>query len=198
MRTATLVVAALLLLGGCLSGGPGAATATSPAPDESPTPSPTTTDEPTTEAGTATPACDVAPVSTVDPVRESVTPSPRPERPATLNASTVGEFVVAYEEAYRRNVGLTADTTTYEVDAWNPRVRAVDGGYVVNVTAVYWYNAADADHEGTGTPTVIHADGPEYTASYFVGADRLRVDTNIDDDTLAPREGQILECWPDS
>lgn len=204
MRRATLLVgvALALALGGCLAG-PGGVGSPSPATgSDTPTDSPdagTPTPEGTTPIPTATtptPACTESSVTTVDPVRETVTPSPLPDRPATLNATTAASLATAYERAYRRNRGLEADTTQYEVYTFEPSVRAVEGGYVVTMTAGYWYNAADPQSAtATGTPTVVHADGPEYRVAYFVGTDRLRRDSALEDGELAPRQGAMVECW---
>lgn len=205
MRRVSIVVGLAVVLTGCLTGGP--ATSASPVAD-SPTAGPpesATTTAPGALPGLSTvetadtdrPGCEEAPVETVNPIREDVSPSPLPERPAELNESALRTYVTAYEAAYKRNTDLHELTTTYSIHVSEVTVRAADGGWVVNASAIYWFELAGTT-DGTTTPTVAHADGPRYTASYFVTDDRMLRDTTLDGDELSPRRGRVVECWDDS
>jgi len=196
MRYATLLVLVTLAVGGCVAapGGPGSPTAATDG-DETPMATPhDETDTQPSDGGTSTPACEEASVTTADPVRKSVTPSPLPDRPTRLNATTAESLATAYERAYRRNTELDEYTTQLEVSTRNASVERVDGGYVVTLTAIWWSNLAGTT-TGTNTPTVAHGDGPEYRVAYYVTGDRLRRDSALDDGELTPREGTIVECW---
>lgn len=190
MRTAlSLAGVAVVLLAGCTgSPGPqgGAVGSTTP-------PSPATTER----VETPTPGCAVAPKDTVDPARDSVTPGPLPDRPGRLTAGTVREYVSDYERAYRRNLGLEEATKQFEVAVRGVEVQGTGSGYLVTVEALWWYDEADVV-EGNRTATVIHADGPNYVATYYVADDRMRraADETSDPTPPDPRtEGRFVECW---
>lgn len=93
MRAATVALAALLVLAGCL-GGPAGSPADPGTTGRSPTP--TTTSPAPATATTTSPA---APPTTPG----TLSPKPVPEKPDDLTAESVRAFVVAYEEAYVYN-----------------------------------------------------------------------------------------------
>jgi hypothetical protein len=111
-----------------------------------------------------------------------------------LTDESVGSYVLAYEEAYKRNLGLTDLTTTFSVTGSVESVRTVDDGYVVALELVQYFNEQGLS-VGNETATVIHADGPRYTAVYFVTDDRLLRDEVERGETPAPRRGTVVECW---
>lgn len=210
LRNGALLVGVAVLLAGCLGGTSGVPATSSPTDSPSPTPTPvaspgspadstdnspdgTATDD--VPDRTVTGECEAVTVTTVDPAREDVSPDPLPERPSMDNATAVREYAAAYERAYVRNTGLERDTTQYEVYAYNASVRAVENGYLVTMTAGWWYNEA-AVTTATATPTVVHADGPEYRVAYLVLEDRLLRSQAAREGGLAPWTGTALECWP--
>lgn len=185
MKRLVALLAVLVLLAGCTSGG----TATSqPGQTEA------TTD--TAERATTAATCTESTQSTVNPIRDAVTPSAFPDRPDELTHDSVTQFVENYERAHKRNAILEPDTSSVGVSVTVQNVRTVEGGYLVTVDGVYYYNVADVVTRGTATE--IHADGPPYTALYYVSEDRIqRTESRRYDATPAdPRNGgSILECW---
>jgi hypothetical protein len=163
-------LALLLVLAGCFGGLGGVST-----------PTPTPTLEPCTEHVE----------TTVNPDREAVTPSPPPERPAATNRTSVLAFVEDYERAYRRNLGLEVNTETYEVSILESTINETERGYVVRLTAMWWYNAG-GPVEGPETATLVHADGPRYEVAYLLTEDRLRRAEGPDAD---PATGTDVACW---
>jgi hypothetical protein len=173
MQSRTLAfggLALLVLLAGCFGGFGGTST-----------PTPTATREPCTEH--------VEP--TVNPDRDAVTPSPMPERPAATNRSSVLAYIEEYEQAYKRNRGLEANTETYEVSILESNVSETERGYVVRLKALWWYNAG-GPVEGPETATLVHADGPRYDVAYLLADDRLRRAEGAEAD---PATGPDVECW---
>jgi hypothetical protein len=73
-------------------------------------------------------------------------------------------------------------------------VEIVPDGYVVTLAMVQYYDeqGLPTDNE---TASVIHADGPRYTAVYLVTDDRLLRDRAERGETPAPRHGTVVECW---
>lgn len=155
---ATLRVVLLLVTAGCLGGpfGPGA-----PTPAGSPSPSPTPT---------ATPVADL----TGESVEFPDGPKERPERPATLNASSVRAYVHTFEYRYAYNslwVNERSEVTLEcEVDAVNETAY----GYEALVTCS-GYSGPDESYtatNGTDTPTPVpHADWFTQTYRYRVDGD---------------------------
>lgn len=178
-----VVCVLLLLTAGCLGGTADSAS--------SPTVSPTPTASPTS---TFTDQCTAVEHTVVDPSRESVTPSELPDGPPELSESAVVEYVVAYEEAYGRNNLLRSDTKRASHYVSEPTVRAVDGGFVVEVRTIRT-SMEQGVYEGNHTATAVVYDGAPTNVSYLVTEHRLLRAEGDFHGSPPPRAGQTMECW---
>ncbi|WP_255195868.1 hypothetical protein [Halorarius litoreus] len=179
MRTAALLATALVLLAGCTAGPVGTS--------ESPTKSPTPTVSPTT-------TCTDHQRETVDPVRDEVAPSDLPDRPGTLNQSTVRAYVVAYEEAYARNGRLSRISTRVTTNVGDVRVTETADGWRVRLNSQTNTWAAGTE-TADGTPTVIHGDGPRVPVTYWLTDGRLVRATADYDETPTRQSGRVVQCF---
>lgn len=178
MRHLVTVVAVLLvLLAGC--------TGTLPGTAEEPSPTSTTADRPGD--------CSESARTTVDPYRDDVEPSPLPDRPTTLNRSSVEAYVVAYEEAYARNGALRAESTQVSTVVGNVRVEETADGWTVHLTSRTntWVRGTDT---GDGTPTEVHGDGPRVPVVYRLTDDRLVRAEGEYGETPSAAGGATVEC----
>lgn len=182
-RRTTLAVLVAVALAGCVGGALGPGAPTSPATPASPTATPP--GECTAERRTP-----------VDPVREDVTPSDYPERPAEWNASSVRAYVVAFEEAWARNAHLRADTKQVVTYVSEPTVRRVDDGYRVRLVSQSntWHGGLP---EGNGTATVVHGDGAPIPVAYHLSEGRLvRAEGDYEaTPTVGPGAGRAVRCF---
>lgn len=111
--------------------------------------------------------CTPADRTTVDPYRDSVEPSALPDRPATLNESSVRAYVVAFESAYARNGALAEHSTRVEVSVTDVSVSKAGDTWVVSLTSRTdtW---AQGRPEGNQTATPVHGDGPYVPVVYHL------------------------------
>lgn len=182
-RRSVLALLVAVALAGCVSGLPGAGSPASPAGSPSGTPTATPTE------------CTEQRQTPVDPVREDVTPSTYPDRPATWNESTVRTYVVAFEEAWSRNRHLRPETKRVTVGVWDVSVVATDDGYRVRLTSQTntWYGGPA---EGNRTATVVHGDGPHLSVAYHLTEDRLvRTEGGRETPTVGPGTGRTVRCF---
>lgn len=149
MRPRTALPALLsiaLLSAGCLGGLVG-----------SPTPTATPTATPTTPTATPLPA---------GSVEFPDGPKEPPDRPATLNASTVREYVYAYEYRYVYNSLWINEYTDVSLDCRIDTVTDQPWGYAVVVTCT-GYSNTEPPENATATPGP-HADWFTQTYRYLV------------------------------
>ena len=145
----TLPLVLLLVTAGCLGGplGPG-----SPTPTESPTATPLPADE---------------------AVGFPDGPKERPERPATLNASSVDDYVYAFEYRYAYNSLWVNERSEVHVECEVESVNETGYGHEALVTCS-GYSGPDESYtaNGTETPTPVpHADWFTQTYRYRVSED---------------------------
>jgi hypothetical protein len=188
-----VALAALVVLGGCISAPSGG-----PATDAS---SPQGTHDPTGTIGTdatspgtvPTGECDPVERATVDPVREDLSPRDLPAPPSSRDRGSVREYVVAFEKAYSHNDALSKTSTRVSVSVYDVEVRATDRGWVVSLVSVTNTWAAGTNSAG-GTPTVVHGDGHRVPVTYHLFADRLyRVEFGYDA-TPGDELGVVVAC----
>lgn len=168
-----LLLAVLVVLAGC---------ATPMGTEDPPTPT-----GPCTDVSKPTPSGDGS----------DVAPKSYPDRPATLSADSVGEYVDGYESAFLWNDALAGQNLSYlEVYVEDLNVTRRGGVYVVRLQS--YTNGGYYEREGEGTPYVIHWDGAPTPASYLVTEDRLvRAESDGEDHVSLARlrNGTTLECF---
>jgi hypothetical protein len=102
-------------------------------------------------------------------------PKERPNRPSTLNASSVREYVRTYEYRYAYNSLWVNEYTDVSLDCRVDDVRRRDGGYEAVVTCT-GYSNTDVPANSTHTPGP-HADWFTQSFRYYVSEDTtLRLD----------------------
>ncbi|MFC7229381.1 hypothetical protein N0B31_18420 [Salinirubellus salinus] len=156
-RTLPLVLLLVAVSAGCLGGPLGGG---SPTPTDSPSPSPTQT---------ATPVTDL----TGEPVTFPDGPKERPERPPTLNESSVREYVRAFEYRYAYNALWVNERSQVTLECEVDAVNETAYGYEALVTCS-GYSGPDESYTGNGTDTptpVPHADWFTQTYRYRVDSD---------------------------
>lgn len=142
----TLVVAALLVLAGCL--GPAGA--------------PTATEGPTTTETTSSPPD--GRVSLPDGPKE------RPPHPEELTHETVADYVRTYERRFAYNSLWYGETSDVLLDCEVDDVEERGGNWRVVVSCTGYSNTGGGEN-GTATATEIHADWGTQTYVYRVGED---------------------------
>lgn len=103
-------------------------------------------------------------------------PKERPDRPSTLNASAVREYVRTYEYRYAYNSLWINEFTEVTLDCRVDDVRRRDGGYEAVVTCTGYSNTRVPEN-ATLTPGP-HVDWFTQSFRYYVSEDAtLRLDT---------------------
>jgi hypothetical protein len=114
-------------------------------------------------------------------------PKERPDRPSTLNASTVREYVRTYEYRYAYNSLWINEYTDVSLDCRVDDVRRRDEGYEAVVTCTGHSNT-EVPANATATPGP-HADWFTQSFRYYVDGDTtLRLDTE-NRDSIQERRG---------
>lgn len=114
-------------------------------------------------------------------------PKDRPERPATLNESSVRDYVHTYEYRFAYNSLWYSEHSDVNVECEVTDIAPRASGYVVDVRCYGYSNTAD-DAPGNETATELHADWGTQSVTYHVdGATTRRLDRDIGDTyTAAP------------
>ncbi|WP_136715735.1 hypothetical protein [Halorientalis salina] len=156
-RTIPILLLAIVLTAGCVSGPGGSPTDT----DSSP---PTSTDAPTTEF--ETPGADAA-------VEWPDGPKAQPERPDDLTTESVRSYLRTHEYRYVYNSLWYGEYTNVSLDCSVESVESAGDGYrgVVSCTG---YSNTRGEPSGTETVTEIHADWFTQTFVYYVDDDTVR------------------------
>lgn len=140
-----LLAVGLLLIAGCI-GGPAAGPPTQ----------------------TASPTTDLAPYpNTTASVADG--PKERPERPATLNESTVADYIHTFEYRYAYNSLWFSERSEVNLDCGVESTEQVAAGYNVTVSCT-GYSNTQGESGGNETATVLHADWGTQDVRYYVDA----------------------------
>lgn len=153
-RRAGLAVALLVVLSGCMAGGPFGSTGTD-APTERPVAA-------HTEKLTDTPAPEPTPTATADDSDAALEQKPLPEHPGELTAETAVAYAERYAAVvtYNRSLGAAEDVQSVSVDC---------GGTMVNETAAGYQIRVDC-----GTVTVAETTGAsKHSTVYLVDGDAI-------------------------
>lgn len=105
--------------------------------------------------------------------------APLPDPPADRTAETVGEFVTAYEKAYRRNQQNVSDPDRYDfgIDA---RVKTADGGHLANLSVGFVDRREGLVGDGS------------YVAGYYLDESAVRRTQASRSPAPDPREGSVV------
>ncbi|MDS0299932.1 hypothetical protein NDI76_14375 [Halogeometricum sp. S1BR25-6] len=166
---ATLFVAGLAVLVGCL-GGSGAFGTEAPTAER-----PSDSAETTGEAATA---------QTYTPLPARSTPFPDgpkspPERPAALTEESLREFLTTYERRWVYNAMYPGPNRSYEAHVSNCEVRWLDERDAAHVAVVACTAYAEyetrpgGEGNATGTPVRVHADWFTQSFTYLVDEDSV-------------------------
>jgi len=171
-----LLLVALVVLSGCAAAGPGGTAS----PTASPVPTPTG-------------PCAVDDRPMPDPDSNEVEPDEYPERPDSLSAETVGEFVDSFEETYIQNAALGNGRNVTYIETYTDDVNVTAHGdvYVVRLSSYTNGNYRDTGEE---TPIEVHWDGAPEPVTYLVTEDRmLRGEGELSPDRL--RHQPTVACF---
>lgn len=160
-RALPLLTLALVVAAGCV-GGP-LAGSSSPTGDSPRSPQPTTADTP----------------SPGDPVTFPDGPKERPERPATLNGSSIREYVRTLESRIAYNSLWYGEGSDVELECSVESVSERSSGYEAVVTCYGYSNTRGTVDGSTATGTTLHADWGSQSFRYRVSANattRVRTD----------------------
>lgn len=96
-------------------------------------------------------------------------PKERPERPAELNRSAVGAYVLDFEYRYAYNILWYSEHSDVNLDCSVQSVTEYREGYNVTVSCYGYSNTGGSTEDGTVTE--LHADYGRQTHVYYVDAD---------------------------
>ncbi|MFC6794627.1 hypothetical protein ACFQFH_10140 [Halobaculum halobium] len=104
-----------------------------------------------------------------DPVDWPDGPKERPDRPETLNESSVGSFARAYEYRYVYNSLWYDETSDVSAECESDAVeRRGDAWRAVVTCTAYSNTGGESTADGTATSTVLHADWFTQTYVYWI------------------------------
>jgi hypothetical protein len=160
-RALPLLTLALVVTAGCV--GSPLAGSSSPTGDSPRSPQPTTADTPLPG----------------DPVTFPDGPKERPERPATLNESSVREYARTFEYRIAYNSLWYGEGSDVELECSVESVSARTDGYEAVVDCYGYSNTRGTVANSTATGTTLHADWGSQSFRYRVSANattRVRAD----------------------
>lgn len=173
-----LLLAAVVLLAGCVA----------PAPGTSPTDSATAATPADSEtAWTPTGSCTVDDHPMPDGSDSEVGSVDYPDRPDTLTPETVRSYARAFEESYLHNEALVEKGNVSYLETYVDDVTVSRHGDAFFVNLSSYTNGGTIRQEGNGTPITVHWDGAPQPRAYLLTGDRL-IRGSFDRDTTPTPE----------